>query len=255
MKKSILFWIIAFLITVASAVYQRVTGPSYPLTGTANFEGKNIEYKLEKSHSSSSNYLIEIKTGDSSIRGTLEWRRNYKERELFNEVEMTGTDILSAELPAQAKMEKVQYYVNLHKEPDEVMMLTDKPIILRFRGDVPVWVLIPHIIAMFAAMMFSTRCGLEIFNSEPNLVFLSRWTIILLIIGGFILGFVMNYFAFGMLWGGVPVGNDITDNKTLIALAGWVLALYLIKKNALPKFFAALAALLMILVYSIPHSA
>ena len=254
MKRTILFWIIAFLITIASAVYQRVTGPSYPKSGSTNFGGKNIEYKLERSHLSSSNYVIELKTGDPSIRGTLKWRRNYKEREKFNEVEMTGTDVLSAELPAQAPMEKVQYYIDLHKGTDEAVMLTDKPVIIRFKGDVPVWVLIPHILAMFAAMMFSTRSGLEIFNNKPNLLFLSQWTIIILLIGGFVLGFLMNYFAFGMVWGGIPVGNDITDNKTLIAFAGWLVAYYLIRREVHPKLFAALAALLMIMVYSIPHS-
>jgi hypothetical protein len=254
MKKSILFWILAFLITIASAVYQRVTGPTYPKSGSVYFDGKNIEYKFERSHSSSSNYVIELKTGDSSIKGIFKWRRNYKEREPFTEVEMIGTDVLHAEIPAQAPLEKVQYLIELRKGQETTMVPADKPIIMRFKGDVPIWVLIPHIFIMFSAMMLSTRCGLEIFNNKPNLVKLTEWTVITLLVGGFVLGFMMNYFAFGMLWGGVPIGNDITDNKTLIAFAGWVLAYYLIRKNAQPKLFALLAALLMILVYSIPHS-
>lgn len=254
MKKSILFWIIAFLITAGSAVYQRVTGPTYPKSGMVTFEGKNIEYKFERSHISSSNYVVELKTGDASIKGILKWRRNYKEREPFTEVEMTGTDILRAEIPAQAPLEKVQYLIELRKDKETVMVPADKPIIMRFKGDVPLWILIPHIFAMFFAMMLSTRCGLEVFNKKPNLISLTRWTIIVLFIGGFLLGFLMNHFAFGQLWGGVPVGNDITDNKTLIAFAGWLLAFYLIKKNAQPKLFALLAALLTMLVYSIPHS-
>jgi hypothetical protein len=254
MKRTVLFWIIAFLITVASAVYQRVTGPSYPKTGYADFDGKKIEYKLERSHLSTSNYVIELKTGDPSIRGTLKWRRNYKEREPFNQVEMTGDDVLHAELPAMVPLEKVQYYIDLHKGTGDAVMLTDKPVILRFKGDVPILVLIPHILVMFFAMMLSTRCGLEIFNSTPNLLELTKWTIISLLIGGFVLGFLMNYYAFGMLWGGVPIGNDITDNKTLITFLGWLIAYYLIKKDVHPKLFAALAALLMIMVYSIPHS-
>jgi hypothetical protein len=254
MKKTILFWIIAFLITIGSAIYQRVTGPSYPKSGEVNLEGKKIVYKLERSHSSSSNYIIELNTGDRSIRGTLKWRRNYKEREPFSELEMTGSEILRAELPAQAPLEKAQYFIELHKGQDTIMIPEDKPIIIRFRGDVPAWVLIPHIFAMFFAMMLSTRCGLEFFNSKPSLKLFSRWTIIFLFIGGFVLGFMMNHFAFGQLWGGIPFGNDITDNKTLIAFAGWLLAYFMIRKNAQPKLFALLAALLLILVYSIPHS-
>ena len=256
MKKTILFWSLAVIITVASAVYQRMTGPSYPKSGSINFEGKKIDYKFERSHLSSSNYVIEIKTGDPSIRGTLKWRRNYKERDVFTEAEMNGSDVLSAELPSQAPLKKVQYYVELHKGDSKMMVPADRPIIIRFRGDVPAWILIPHIFAMFFAMLLSTRTGFEFFDqdSSKKLKSLSLWTLVIFFIGGFPLGFLMNHYAFNTIWGGIPFGNDITDNKTLIAFIGWIVAYYMIRKNAQPKLFALLAAILMILVYSIPHS-
>lgn len=254
MKKTTLFWVLAFIITMGFSVYQRISGPTYPKSGSIIFEGKKIEYELERSYSSSSNYLIEIKTGDPSIRGILKWRRNYKARDPFNVIEMTGYETLSAELPAQAPLEKLQYLIELHKGEKVETIPADKPIIIRFKGDVPIWILMPHILAMFCAMMFSTRAGLEFFNDTPNLIAFSRWTIVLLFIGGFLLGFLMNYFAFGQIWSGFPFGNDITDNKTLIAFIGWIIAYIMIKKDAQPKLFALLAAMLMILVYSIPHS-
>jgi hypothetical protein len=254
MKKRIMFWVLAVLITVASAVYQRITGPSQPKFGSVNFDGKKIEYRLERSHSSSSNYVVEIKTGDPSIRATLKWRKNYKQYDVFTETEMIGDGVLTAELPSQAPLEKLQYLVELHKGDSKAMVPSDKPIIIRFKGDVPTWILIPHIFAMFFAMLLSTRAGLEFFNKKPNLKSLSLWTLVLLFIGGFPLGFLMNHFAFNMFWGGIPFGNDITDNKTLIAFIGWIVAYYMIKKDAQPKLFALLAAILMIVVYSIPHS-
>ncbi|MEW6702718.1 MAG: hypothetical protein AB1298_08350 [Bacteroidota bacterium] len=254
MKRKILFWILAFVITMGFAVYQRISGPTYPRSGSINFEGKRIEYYLERSYSSSSNYLIKIKTGDPSIRGILKWRQNYKARDPFNVIEMTGYETLSAELPAQPPLEKLQYFIELKKGSTTATVPEDKPIIIRYKGDVPIWILIPHILAMFIAMMFSTRAGLEFFNDTPDVIGFSRWAIILLFIGGFPLGFLMNYFAFGQVWSGFPFGNDITDNKTLIAFAGWLLAYFMIKKNLQPKLFALLAAILMILVYSIPHS-
>jgi hypothetical protein len=47
-KLSITFWIIAFIITAFTAYYQRVTGPSYPLSGSASFQGKDIFINLNK---------------------------------------------------------------------------------------------------------------------------------------------------------------------------------------------------------------
>jgi hypothetical protein len=39
-----------------------------------------------------------------------------------------------------------------------------------------------------------------------------------------ILGPVVQYYAFGEFWTGVPFGWDLTDNKTLVAVIFWALA-------------------------------
>lgn len=253
MKRTTLFWILAIVITLVSAFYQRVTGPTYELSGKIILDGKVIVYKLERSHSSSSNYLIEIKTGDNSIHGKLYFRKFNTQNE-FSEVNMTGGEILRAELPAQQRLEKLEYYIKLFKDQSTVQIPLEKNIIIRFKDDVPLVVLIPHIFAMFFAMLLSTRTGLEFFNKEPRFEKLGLWTIIVLFIGGFALGFAMNGFAFGDMWGGWPFGNDVTDNKTQIAFIVWLIAFYMIKKNKKPALWALLAALVMIVVYSIPHS-
>lgn len=253
MAKKILFWVLAFLITAGSAVYQRMTGPTYPKSGTVTLAGKTINYKLERSHSSSSNYLVEIETNDPEIVGELYWRPFQSNGE-FEFVKMTGDKVLKAELPAREKLQKWQYFIRLQKGQDEINIPGDKGIVIRFKDDVPVWILIPHVIFMFGAMLLSTRTAMEILSSTANLYKLTIWTLVFLFIGGFPLGFAMNGYAFGEMWGGFPFGNDITDNKTLIAFIGWLVAFYMIKKNLLPKLFAVLAAILMLIVYMIPHS-
>ncbi|MCX7876800.1 MAG: hypothetical protein N2321_11645 [Melioribacteraceae bacterium] len=251
--KKILLWLIAFLITAGSAVYQRMTGPTYPKTGKVELAGKTIKYKLERSHVSSSNYLVEIETNDPEIKGELYWRP-YQNKGEFNFVEMKGTNKLSAELPARKPLEKWEYFVKLHKGNEEVTLPGPNVLIIRFKGDVPLIILIPHIIFMFGAMMLSTRTALEFFNKPPKYLKLTIWTLVFLFIGGFPLGFAMNWFAFGEMWGGFPFGNDITDNKTLVAFIGWIVAYYFVKKDIAPKLFTFLAALLMLIVYMIPHS-
>lgn len=253
MKRTTLFWILAVVITIASAVYQRVTGPTYPLSGKVVFEGKEIKYKLERSHSSSSNYLLEIQTGDPQTHGVLNWRKNNSGEE-FAKVEMTGSEILRGELPAQIRLHKLEYYVTLYKNQSSINIPADKNVVVRFKDDVPLFILIPHIFAMFFAMMLSTRTGLEFFNKEQKFEKLPLWTIIILFIGGFPLGFAMNGFAFGEVWGGWPFGHDVTDNKTQIAFIFWLVSFFMIKKNKKPALWALAAAIVMIVVYSIPHS-
>ena len=125
---------------------------------------------------------------------------------------------------------------------------------LRFRSDVPAWVLIPHIIAMMGALLLSVRVALECFRSEPNLRFLTLRTLSALFIGGFPLGWMVSGYAFGQPWGGFPLGNDATDNKTLLALVGWLIATVAVFKMKNPRAIVIGAAVIMFLVYLVPHS-
>jgi hypothetical protein len=68
-----------------------------------------------------------------------------------------------------------------------------------------------------------------------------------------ILGPLVQKYAFGELWTGIPFGWDLTDNKTLIAFAFWVLAVWMNRKKARPGY-TVLAAIVLLLIYSIPHS-
>lgn len=253
MKRTTLFWIIAIVSTLIFAFYQRVTGPTYPLSGSVTLNGKEINYKLERSHSSSSNCLIEINTGDPSIQGTLFYRQ-FNSNDPFSEVKMRGSEVLTAELPAQKRLEKLDYYVKLSTDQSSVQVPAERFVTIRFKDDVSIWILIPHVFAMFFAMMLSNRTGLEFFNKEPQLDKLALWTIIILFIGGFPLGFAMNGYAFGEMWGGWPFGNDVTDNKTQVAFIAWLIAFYFIKQKKNAKLAALLAALIMLAVYLIPHS-
>ena len=74
-SRSVIFWIVAFSITVVSAVYQRVSGPTYPLHGTVDVNGKSIEYTLDRSHGGKSNHAVRIETHDGTMTGTLMWKR------------------------------------------------------------------------------------------------------------------------------------------------------------------------------------
>ena len=46
--KKILFWTVAVLITVGAAMYQRMTGPTYPDRVKVTIEGSEYEYKPEE---------------------------------------------------------------------------------------------------------------------------------------------------------------------------------------------------------------
>lgn len=254
MSRSISLWIFAFIITAAAAIYQRVTGPTYPYSGTAVVGGKTIKYKMERSHGGPTDCPVNIRTDDPIIHGTLGWKRLNTEDQ-WSTAEMSYHDgILTAPLPHQPPAGKLEYRVVLSHGIQQATLPREGSMVIRFKGDVPLWVLIPHVLMMFCGMLFSTRAGLEIFRFDRNLKPLMNWTLIFLCVGGFFLGPLMQWFAFGAFWTGWPIGADLTDNKTAVAVIAWAVAAIMLKRSRYPERWALGAAFITMAVFMIPHS-
>ncbi len=254
MKRSTLLWVIAFVLTVLTAAYQRITGPTYPVSGETIFNSKTIIYSLDRSHGGEGDHVIKIKINDENVLGAIEWKR-YKTNDDWHIVEMKNENgYLSGNLPHQPKSGKLIYRIKLTNGVDHITIPQNEPVVIRFKGDVPLFIIIPHVILIFMAMLFSTRTGLEFFNKEPKYKKLAYWTFGFLILGGMIFGPIMQKYAFDAFWTGVPYGIDLTDNKTLIALIGWIIALIALQKSAKPQRWIVFASILMFVIYLIPHS-
>lgn len=254
MKKSILLWLIAFVLTVFTAAYQRLTGPTYPISGKATIGGNVIEYKLDRTHGGESDHPIEVNVEDKDISGQLVWKR-YKTNDEWISVEMqreNGT--LIAFLPHQPPAGKLIYHVILKRNEESIVIPEKGEVIIRFKGDVPIYFLIPHIIFIFGAMLLSARTGLEYFNEGKKFKPLTILTFIFVILGGFIFGPIVQKYAFGAFWTGFPFGHDLTDNKILVGFIGWLLALIAIYKFKNPKRWIIFASILMFIIFLIPHS-
>jgi len=253
MKLSITLWIIAFVLTLAIAVYQRLTGPTHPVKESITLNGTEVKAKFERSHGGEGDQPVVVELSPNNLDGNLYWKR-YKTNDDWNIVKMNKEEkTLAAYLPHQPPAGKLEYFVKISDENSEAF-LPAKPIVTRFKGAVPDFILIPHIFFMFAAMLLALRTGIEVFRKQPRLKLLTVITVIVLGIGGMILGPIVQKYAFGEFWTGFPNGTDLTDNKTLIAFIGWLIALVAVLKIKKPKFWIAFATVVMFAVFLIPHS-
>jgi hypothetical protein len=247
-------WLIAFVITLASIYYQRTTGPTYPLKGAVVVDGQIIRYRLERSHESDSHQPVAIQIADSTVTGEVIWRR-YPTNENWETIAMARRDgALNAALPPQPPAGKLEYAVILKKGETQIRLPEQGTVVTRFKGRVPAYFLIPHIVLMFTAMLLSVRAGFEVLGREAHPRAYVWSTVIALFIGGMMLGSIVQKHAFGAYWTGFPFGMDLTDNKTLIAFLGWVAAVFAVEKNRQSRIWVAMAAILMLGVYAIPHS-
>jgi len=254
---TIALWIIAFVLTVILALFQRMTGPSYPKRGeTLTPGGTAVEYRLPRSHGGEGGLTVALEVPESIRHGVVEWRR-YPTSEPWSSLTMSRTadGELSATVPHQPPAGKVEYRLVLDTADGETVIPSNEPVVARFRASVPAWVLIPHILAMFGSMLVSTRVLLEVLRpSTPEPRRAVVLAMALLVFGGLFLGPVVQKFAFGAYWTGWPFGHDLTDNKTLIAVIAWLPATILALRGR--KLWAAVVVgwIVMMGVFLIPHS-
>ncbi|MCI0522434.1 MAG: hypothetical protein L0Y37_02150 [Bacteroidales bacterium] len=251
--KNFVFWIIAVIITVSAAMYQRMTGPTYTKRTIVTVDG--AEYKIALKRSQTNTHPCKIKIDiPAGISGKIYFKK-FRVDEEWSVSEMThdGTHLVG-ELPSQPAAAKLEYYiVLLTPSGASVEISGDEPVVIRFKGNVPALVMIPHILIMFFAMLLSNLAGLNAAFGRPQQRRQGQWALWLLLAGGMILGPVVQKYAFGDLWTGIPFGWDLTDNKTLIAVIAWIVAVVMNRKKDRPGYTIA-AAVLLLLVYSIPHS-
>jgi len=257
-KSSVALWIAAFAVTVLLAVFQRRTGPSYPMRGTEALpNGDSISYKLPRSDEGRGTLHIAIQAPEGATSAILEWRR-YPTDEPYESQAMTANvdGQLETRIPPQPAAGKVEYRILLETAGGVISIPSTETVVARYRGDVPAPVLIPHILAMFLSMLVSSRALFEVLRpAAPRARSLVLLSMALLVIGGLMLGPIVQRFAFGAFWTGWPYGHDLTDNKTLIAFLAWLPATILAWRRANTRLAVTLGWVVMMGIFLIPHSA
>lgn len=251
--KVVIYWVFAAIVTLSAMVYQRATGPTYDKKTEIEIEGETFNFELIRSHGGEKDCEIELLVPDQNITGIIEYRE-FPTNNLWTKVKMERqNNNLSGHLPYLPPAGKYEYLIILKKGGKQFPLNDGQSVIIRFKGDVPGSVLIPHIFFMFFAMFLGNLAGILAIFKHKKFRFYTNITLIALFIGGMFLGPWVQWHAFGEAWAGIPFAWDLTDNKTLLAFIFWLIAFFANRKKERPVY-TIVAAIVMLLVYSIPHS-
>jgi hypothetical protein len=253
-----LLWLLSFLLMFGIARHQRRSGPTWPVRGEILGEAGPLPYTFPRSADTDAPLRIEAPRPAGAREATVLWRR-YPLSEPFVRVPMeSGDEGFAASLPAQPAAGKIEYHVEITDEKGTHVLPSGRNAVLRFKDPVPAWALVPHVLLMFLAVVSGFRTTLEALLGRPRSRPLARATLVLLALGGLVFGPIVQKYAFGEAWTGVPFGWDLTDNKTLLMALCWVGALVVLELERFgvrARRIAVLAAgLLMTAVYLVPHS-
>jgi hypothetical protein len=252
-KQTLGIWMIALVLTLVLAVYQRASGPTHPIKRQQSFPAAEVKYKFHRSWTSHDPLPVRV-AGEGLAAMNLHYRRYpLLAGEKWSVIQMvTKNGSFQAFIPGQPAAGKVAYKVEIMTPAGTSWLNEGIPVVARFKNKVPAWLLILHVIFMFAGLLLAFRAGLGALFNDDLWQRLVPWTLVVTLLGGLVLGPLVQKYAFGALWTGFPLGGDLTDTKILFALLFWLAALFLRKKS---RWWIVLVTVLMVGVYLIPHSA
>jgi hypothetical protein len=144
--------------------------------------------------------------------------------------------IYETRLPELKKGMKIKYWITAANEDGTRVRVPGDPgklCVLTYKGKASNLVIVAHVAFMFGAFFFMTMSFLAAIDilrgreDKKNAVRAARWALVTSFIGGWPLGFLLNYQTFGTIWEGFPFGYDITDNKTQMIFVLWLASLLL----------------------------
>jgi hypothetical protein len=279
------FWkiVIAVVFTLLMLVFARSTTAVRSVHKTINQQGILIDH-----HTVPKQVGDEIPVISARVEGASEVKLVYKigADGQYQTAAMTPdpeeTNVYQASIPLNPKGVKAWYYLEAvaPRESGEVIVtLPEKnqgqiePIKLKFEGEVPAYIVISHVLCIFGAIFCSVLALFSVVDLGKGKRTLRQslkfpiWTLALLFLGFVPFGIAMNYFAFGVTWEAFPFGWDVTDNKSQIMMAFWLVTLILVKgtlsgkgesKNLVSdRAYSALVVISFVatmIILAIPHS-
>ena len=251
MKKFL--WIFALILTLAASVYQCVTDPTHPVKAIVDTGIQKFQVKLLRSNSGKTDCPIVLEIPDITVNGSIYYRKYPTKDEMVKLDLKREGDKLVGYLPNQPPAGKLEYRIELSKNGNPIKVGNGNPVVIRYSGAVPQTLLYIHIFLIFLAMFLSNISGLLAIFKLPSYKTISIITFVFLIIGGLILGPMVQKYAFNEWWTGAPFGWDLTDNKTLIAILVWLWAMLKIRSKSANLWIIA-ASLITIVIFAIPQS-
>ena len=121
MKNRRWLWVTAVVITLASAVYQRMSGPTYPVRGSVTLGGEAVALRLARTHPGAGDQPVVLNIPDTAVTGHVAWRR-YPTGDPWQTLTLERRgDTLEAALPHQPVAGKLEYQVRLERGSDRAV--------------------------------------------------------------------------------------------------------------------------------------
>lgn len=247
-------WVLALTITLAGLVWQRISAPSYPINVEETWRGSVVKGQLQRSHFKAENQRVVINGVQDDWQGELLWRSFTQPGPFRREVMRNLGSMMVGEIPLQTRGSRVEYRIELHVGDDVLRLPSYGTVVTRFKGSIPIWMTLGHVLLVYLGLLFATRAGLEAFVLGPHAPRFALFTLLAFLLGGLVCGPFMKLAAYGQPWSSIPLDVDRTDTKTLLLVCAWCLPVIARWFGRRARAWILLASCLTLLAFSIPHT-
>jgi hypothetical protein len=247
MKRLLILWGGALLLTFLTGYVQSGTSKYYPVTGTIGIDAKKVSYKFDKIYKGKENYNFIIRTDVPMVEGIVKWRNQNSSAWNTNKLKK-NENVLYAEIPAQEAGDIILYYVKLFKD-DRTYNLPWEPVTLLFLGYVPPTISFLSFFTLFGGLFLSFRIGLEFFNENQKIKKLSLFAVSFFFLYSIAVTPLRKSYELNAINNRVVPITDLFDLQSIVLFVLWIVAMITIFKMSSPKKPALIFSILTALVF------
>lgn len=247
-------WALALVLALAGLFIQRLLSSELPLSLAVDWEGRPVRAELARVHVGPGDQRFMVEGVAGTWTGELIWRPAGGEEAFMRAPLRNLGSLMTGEIPVQPRGRRAEYRLEITGREGTLRLPEHGTVFTRFRGTVPFWVSLSHVLLLALGLLFAMRAGLEALALGEHALSLAGAALFAFLGGGLIAGPLMKHHAYGLLWAGPPFGLDSTDTKTVLVVLAWLLPLVLRARGRRARRWIVLAAALTLAAFLIPHS-
>jgi len=251
MKKTIILWLGALVITFLAGYLNSVTSPDFPVSGTVGYGKKKVTYYFEKEYSGKQPYSIMLRTDIPEVNGYI-----LRYGSMNDTIPLKYADNkLTASFDSVAIGTTLAYNVVLNYDGVERKIPEGVSVQTTVHGFIPKTIKVLYFLTLFGGVLLAVRAGLDYFTERKNHKKTGFFALISLACFSLIVVPVSISYKYGLVGSmkAVPPG-ELFPAAQMSFFIIWLIAMIAAFKVKQSKLAAAIGAGLIVLaVVFLPH--
>lgn len=264
MKKNIILWLGALIVTFLAGYLHNAAGPYYPVSGTIGIEGRQVTFKFDKIYRGNDSYKVIIRSDVIDVKAFLLWKdvteypfikgiQKPETSDWHREIITDSGAMIMGKIPVHKPESHAKYQVELNYGGKEYFLPEDKPVEIKFLGFVNPSVMNIFYFIIFGGLILAVRTGVETFNDNKRIGMYTIFTLIFFFLYTICLVPLKRTYELNAINHFVPPVSSLITYQSITLLILWITGLILFFNFKGNKIIPLVISLLTLVIYTFIH--